>query len=207
MELTDTKAESHDSEKKSVLPAGCHTHDVDPKYAFLTTARRDADGRTPDDPSFNARTLKVDWHKEPINKLTGTQQTWWQVKETHADCVLFYKIGKFYELYHTDADVGVAEAGLVYMKGDQAHAGFPELAYGKYVEASCATLNHTSARCRRRHALRHRRDSAPSTRPWVVSFLILSAFRARSRSIHTVDSPVAASQGLQGLSRRADGDP
>ena len=57
------------------------------------------------------------------------------MKETHADCVLFYKIGKFYELYHTDADVGVAEAGLVYMKGDQAHAGFPELAYGKYVEA------------------------------------------------------------------------
>ena len=48
---------------------------------------------------------------------------------------MFYKIGKFYELYHTDADVGVAEAGLVYMKGDQAHAGFPELAYGKYVEA------------------------------------------------------------------------
>ena len=31
--------------------------------------------------------------------------------------------------------MGVAEAGLVYMKGDQAHAGFPELAYGKYVEA------------------------------------------------------------------------
>ena len=135
VELTDQKVDSHDSEKKSVLPAGCHTHDVDPKYAFLTTARRDADGRTPDDPLFNARTLKVDWHKEPIQKLTGTQQTWWQVKETHADCVLFYKIGKFYELYHTDADVGVAEAGLVYMKGDQAHAGFPELAYGKYVEA------------------------------------------------------------------------
>ena len=71
VEINDQKAESHDSEKKSVLPAGCHTHDVDPKYAFLTTARRDADGRTPDDPLFNARTLKVDWHKEPIQKLTG----------------------------------------------------------------------------------------------------------------------------------------
>ena len=78
IELTDTKAESHDSEKKSVLPAGCHTHDVDPKYAFLTTARRDADGRTPDDPQFNARTLKVDWHKDPVKQLTGTQQTWFR---------------------------------------------------------------------------------------------------------------------------------
>ena len=76
VELTDQKVDSHDSEKKSVLPAGCHTHDVDPKYAFLTTARRDADGRTPDDPLFNARTLKVDWHKEPVKQLTGTQQTW-----------------------------------------------------------------------------------------------------------------------------------
>ena len=130
----ETKAEGHDAEKRSVLPAGCHTHDVDPKYAFLTTGRKDADGRTPDDPNFNARTLKVDWHNGLVKSLTATQQTWWQVKETHADCVLFYKIGKFYELYHTDADVGVAEAGLVYMKGEQAHAGFPELAYGKYVE-------------------------------------------------------------------------
>ena len=66
--------------------------------------------------------------------------------------MLFYKIGKFYELYHTDADVGVAEAGLVYMKGDQAHAGFPELAYGKYVEAL------VGSQC----VNQHRRDSPPS---------------------------------------------
>ena len=30
--------------------------------------------------------------------------------------VLFFKMGKFYELFHMDADVGVAELNLLYMK-------------------------------------------------------------------------------------------
>ena len=38
-------------------------------------------------------------------------------------------MGKFYELYHMDADVGVKECDLVYMKGRRAHCGFPEIAY------------------------------------------------------------------------------
>ena len=41
-------------------------------------------------------------------------------------------MGKFYELYHMDADVGMSELDLVYMKGDKAHSGFPEVSYGKY---------------------------------------------------------------------------
>jgi DNA mismatch repair protein MSH6 len=49
-------------------------------------------------------------------------------------CVCVYvalQVGKFYETYHMDADVLVKELDLVYMKGDIAHAGFPEIAYGK----------------------------------------------------------------------------
>lgn len=41
---------------------------------------------------------------------------WWELKEDHFDTVLFFKMGKFYEFFHMDADVGVKELGLVYMK-------------------------------------------------------------------------------------------
>jgi DNA mismatch repair protein MSH6 len=31
-----------------------------------------------------------------------------------------------------DADVGVKELDLIYMKGAKGHSGFPEVSYGKY---------------------------------------------------------------------------
>ena len=37
-----------------------------------------------------------------------------------------------------DADVGVRELDLVYMKGEQAHCGFPEIAYGERAAALVA---------------------------------------------------------------------
>ncbi len=42
------------------------------------------------------------------------------------------KVGKFYELYHMDAVVGVRELGLVFMKTEFAHCGFPETGFGRY---------------------------------------------------------------------------
>ena len=33
------------------------------------------------------------------------------------DTILFFKVGKFYELFHMDADVGMSELDLIYMKG------------------------------------------------------------------------------------------
>ncbi len=40
---------------------------------------------------------------------------------------LFVQMGKFYEMFEMDAYVGVDVLGLVFMKGEQAHAGFPEV--------------------------------------------------------------------------------
>ena len=45
------------------------------------------------------------------------------------------KVGKFYELYHMDAVIGVQELGLAFMRGDFAHSGFPEIAYGRYSQS------------------------------------------------------------------------
>lgn len=58
---------------------------------------------------------------------------WWELKSKNNDCVLFFKVGKFYELYHMDADVGVQELGFTYMRGEFAHSGFPEQSYDRMV--------------------------------------------------------------------------
>jgi DNA mismatch repair protein MSH6 len=57
---------------------------------------------------------------------------WWGFKQLHMDTVLFFKVGKFYELFHMDADIGFSELELIYMKGSKAHSGFPEVSYGKF---------------------------------------------------------------------------
>ena len=44
------------------------------------------------------------------------------------------QVGKFYELYHMDAVIGVQELGLAFMKGEFAHCGFPEVAFGRYAQ-------------------------------------------------------------------------
>jgi DNA mismatch repair protein MSH6 len=50
---------------------------------------------------------------------------WWQFKCENMDTVLFFKVGKFYELFHMDSDIGMTELDLIYMKGTKAHSGFP----------------------------------------------------------------------------------
>ncbi|KAG8184513.1 hypothetical protein JTE90_002359 [Oedothorax gibbosus] len=93
---------------------------------------RDRIGKSKLDPDYNPKTLYVpnDFKKS----LTPAMRQWWDLKSEHFDTVLFFKVGKFYELYHMDATIGVKELGLIYMKGDNAHSGFPEIAFGKYAD-------------------------------------------------------------------------
>ncbi|XP_076885218.1 DNA mismatch repair protein MSH6-like [Bidens hawaiensis] len=94
------------------------------KFRFLGKNRKDANRRSPGDEKYDPRTLYLP--PDFLRSLTGGQRQWWEFKAKHMDKVLFFKMGKFYELFEMDAHVGAKELDLQYMKGDQPHCGFPE---------------------------------------------------------------------------------
>ncbi|XP_069787137.1 DNA mismatch repair protein Msh6 [Narcine bancroftii] len=92
--------------------------------------RRDAKRRKEDDVDYDQSSLYVP--DEFLNKCTPGMRKWWVLKSQMFDTLIFYKVGKFYELYHMDAVKAVSELGLMYMKGTWAHSGFPEIAFGRF---------------------------------------------------------------------------
>ncbi|CRK89947.1 CLUMA_CG003676, isoform A [Clunio marinus] len=91
---------------------------------------RDKNKNRPNHPDYDPRTVYVP--QDFIEKQTPAMAQWWTLKSGHFDCIFFFKVGKFYELYHHDAIVGVKELGFTFMgKDNHAHSGFPESAYEK----------------------------------------------------------------------------
>ncbi|CAB9521407.1 protein MutS [Seminavis robusta] len=135
-----------------VNPAGAHVHN---HLKFLRNPK-DAQGRSKGDPGYNARTLRWDRNeflecvnrnkpKQPKKMSPGVEQ-WWKTKAQYFDTVLLFKTGKFYEMFHMDADIGVQHAGLSYMKGHVAHAGFPEVSYATMAD-KLVRAGYKVARC------------------------------------------------------------
>uniref|UniRef100_A0A0P4VS63 DNA mismatch repair protein n=1 Tax=Scylla olivacea TaxID=85551 RepID=A0A0P4VS63_SCYOL len=93
----------------------------------------DRERRRPDHPEYDPRTLYIP--ESFLAQQTPGMRQWWELKSHHYDTVLFFKMGKFYELFHMDAVLGVQELGLIMMKGEKAHSGFPEVAYSRYSTA------------------------------------------------------------------------
>ncbi|KAK7396957.1 hypothetical protein VNO78_18120 [Psophocarpus tetragonolobus] len=102
------------------------------KLFFMKADRRDAKRRRPGDENYDSRTLYLP--PDFLRSLSDGQKQWWEFKSKHMDKVLFFKMGKFYELFEMDAHVGVKELDLQYMKGDQPHCGFPERNFSMNVE-------------------------------------------------------------------------
>lgn len=92
--------------------------------------RKDGKRRRQSEDDYDPTTLYVP--EDFLNRNTPGMRRWWQLKSGMFDTVIFYKVGKFYELYHMDAVIGVNELGLTFMKGTWAHSGFPEIGFARF---------------------------------------------------------------------------
>lgn len=85
------------------------------KLEFLKPEKiRDINKNKPSHPEYDKKTLYIP--DDYFKTLTPAMKQWWELKCKHFDTVLFFKVGKFYELYHMDATVGVNHLGFSYMK-------------------------------------------------------------------------------------------
>ncbi|RKP08628.1 muts domain V-domain-containing protein, partial [Thamnocephalis sphaerospora] len=96
----------------------------------------DADGNPVGHPDYNPRTLFIP--KSAWNKFTPFERQFWEIKCKFFDTVVFFKKGKFYELYENDADVGHRDFDLKMTdRVNMRMVGVPELSFnmwaGKFI--------------------------------------------------------------------------
>ncbi|KAJ0540686.1 putative DNA mismatch repair protein MutS/MSH [Helianthus annuus] len=78
------------------------------KFEWLHPSKiKDANGRRPDNPLYDKRTLYIP--PDVFKKMSASQKQYWSVKSQYMDVLIFFKVGKFYELYELDAEIGHKE--------------------------------------------------------------------------------------------------
>ena len=93
--------------KGEINERGAHVHN---HLKFLRDPK-DVSGKRPGEPGYDPRTLKVnrqEWDSHCGKMSPGVKQ-WWDIKSQYFDTVLLFKTGKFYEMFHMDADIGKSE--------------------------------------------------------------------------------------------------
>eukprot|EP00249_Psilotum_nudum_P023850 c29006_g2_i1 orf=215-1384(+) len=87
------------------LEKGGAWDELSTKFEWLQPSKiRDAKGRTPSDPFFDKRTVQIP--PNVLSKMTASQKQYWETKSQYMDTIIFFKVGKFYELYEMDAEIG-----------------------------------------------------------------------------------------------------
>ncbi|KAF7715747.1 DNA mismatch repair protein msh6 [Penicillium ucsense] len=80
-----------------------YTREPEERYPWLANPK-DIDGNPPGHPDFDPRTIYV----PPLawSKFSPFEKQYWEIKQKFWDTVVFFKKGKFYELYENDATIG-----------------------------------------------------------------------------------------------------
>ncbi|AEY98936.1 FAGR116Wp [Eremothecium gossypii FDAG1] len=99
------------------------------RYQWLVD-ERDAAGRSPSDPEYDPRTLHIP--AQAWARFTPFEKQYWQIKSKMWDCIVFFKKGKFFELYEKDAHLANQLFDLKIAGGGRANmqlAGIPEMSF------------------------------------------------------------------------------
>ncbi|KAL8417895.1 hypothetical protein RB594_001492 [Gaeumannomyces avenae] len=75
----------------------------DDRYVWLASIR-DMDGNKPEDAEFNPATIYIP--PSAWKNFSPFEKQYWEIKQKLWDTVVFFKKGKFYELYENDATIG-----------------------------------------------------------------------------------------------------
>lgn len=80
-----------------------HTSEPDQRYPWLATIT-DIDRNPPGHPDYDPRTVYI----PPLAwaKFSPFEKQYWEIKQKFWDTIVFFKKGKFYELYENDATIG-----------------------------------------------------------------------------------------------------
>lgn len=80
-----------------------HMTEPDKRYPWLANMT-DADRNPPGHPDYDPRTIYI----PPLawNNFSPFEKQYWEIKQKFWDTIVFFKKGKFYELYENDATIG-----------------------------------------------------------------------------------------------------
>ena len=93
------------SKQQTGKPKKRQAHKTEPeqRYAWLADIR-DMDRNRPGDPNYDPRTIYI----PPMawTNFSPFEKQYWEIKQKFWDTIVFFKKGKFYELYEKDATIG-----------------------------------------------------------------------------------------------------
>lgn len=125
--IPSTKREGSEIPKSK--PKRSTPKEEEERYPWLLDIK-DAEKRPVGDPNYDSRTLHIPLSAWP--KFTPFEKQYWEVKSKMFDTVVFFKKGKFYELYENDATIANTEFDLKIAGGGRANmnlAGIPEMSF------------------------------------------------------------------------------
>lgn len=102
------------------------------RYSWLLNVQ-DKQLRNQDDPLYDPSTLFIP--PQSLRKLSDFERQFWEIKAAHFNQVVFFKKGKFYELYENDADIASREFGLkMVSRVNMRMAGVPESSFDNWAQ-------------------------------------------------------------------------